>query len=349
MASGDNESIPDASLLPACGSEAAVVPAGRRRNVWIGTCSWTDPSLIQCKRFYPRGCSSAEARLRYYASQFPVVEVDSSFFAMPSAVNSALWVERSPAAFVFNVKAFRLLTGHQTPPQAFPRDLAAALPPLQGRKKNYYHADVPAELRDELWRRFIEALAPLRQAGKLKAVHFQFAPWVTHSPEWRAHVEQCVQRMAGHLVAVEFRNHTWFGAGRAQDTLAWERELGVAHVVVDEPQGVGNFAQAVWAVTNPALAIVRLHGRNAQTWAAKGLAASSERFNHDYLDAELQELADRMDALAEQALAVQALVNVNFEDQGIKAARRLTLLMQRYSSLGAHQDPAAGPIDASAG
>jgi len=310
-------------------------PVHRRRDVLVGTCSWSDPSLIQSRRFYPRGFSSSEKRLGYYASQFPIVEVDSSFFAMPQAAHSALWAERTPADFAFNMKAFRLLTGHQTPPQSLPRDVAAALPPLTGRKRNYYYADVPEELREELWRRFIEAIAPLKEAGKFKAAHFQFAPWVTNSPEWRAHVEHCVERMAGHLLAVEFRNNTWFAEGRVERTLAWERELGVAHVIVDEPQGVGNYAQGIWEVTNPALTVVRLHGRNAETWDAKGLAASSERFNYEYSDAEIAELAARVADLIGRAFEIVVLVNVNFEDQGVQAARRLERQLQRLRDQGA--------------
>ncbi|HJV71261.1 DUF72 domain-containing protein [Ideonella sp.] len=304
-------------------------PVGRRHNIRVGTCSWTDPSLIKAKTFYPRGCSTAEKRLAFYASQFPVVEVDSSFFAMPQPQHAALWAERTPAGFQFNVKAFRLLTGHQTPPEVFPPDMKPWLPPLAARKKNYYYADLPPELQDELWRRFIAALAPLKAAGKLKAVHFQFAPWATSAPEWRAHVELCVERMAGHLLAVEFRNQSWLNEAQAERTLAWERELGVAHVVVDEPQGVGNFVRSVWALTNPQLAVVRLHGRNAETWNAKGLAASSERFNYEYRDEELQALAGQIESLAEEAFELQVLVNVNFEDQGIRAAQKLATLMRR--------------------
>ncbi|KNZ32196.1 MAG: hypothetical protein AD742_12985 [Methylibium sp. NZG] len=303
----------------------------------VGTCSWADPSLIQSKRFYPRGHGTAEKRLAYYASQFPIVEVDSSFFAMPQATYARLWAERTPADFVFNIKAFRLLTGHQTPPQSLPPDIALLMPPLAPGKKNYYYADVPVELIDELWRRFIEAIAPLIEAGKLKAAHFQFAPWVSNTAAWRAHVEQCVERMVGHLLAVEFRNQTCFSEDRVARTLAWERELGVAHVVVDEPQGVGNYAQGVWEVTNPALAVVRLHGRNTETWAAKGLAAASERFNYVYSDDEITELAEKIDALTAQAFELHALVNVNFEDQGVQAARRLERELQRLRDQRAGQ------------
>jgi uncharacterized protein YecE (DUF72 family) len=81
-------------------------------TIAVGTASWTDPTLIASKRFYPPGCTSAEARLRFYATQFPLVEVDSSYYAMPSGSNSVIWVERTPEHFTFNIKAFRLFTGH---------------------------------------------------------------------------------------------------------------------------------------------------------------------------------------------------------------------------------------------
>jgi uncharacterized protein YecE (DUF72 family) len=319
-------------------------PIGAKRNIYVGTCSWSDPSLIKCKRFYPPGFGSAERRLAYYASRFPVVEVDSSYFAMPQAAKSALWVQRTPANFVFNIKAFRIFTGHQTPDVALPPDIRALLPPPTGRGRNYYYRDLPEEFRHELWRRFIEAIAPLKEASKLRAVHFQFAPWVANNAESRQLVEECVERMKGHLLAVEFRNQTWLNPERVQDTLAWERELGVAHVIVDEPQGVGNFAHGVWAVTNPALAVVRLHGRNETTWNAKGLTAASERFDYEYESDDLREIASRMLELLDEAFELQALLNVNFEDQGIRAANKLIdhvvqLDSQDRETLGADSDP----------
>ncbi len=115
-------------------------------TILVGTTSWTDPTLIESGRFYPPEVHTAEERLRYYASQFPIVEVDSSYYALPTARNSKLWVERTPAGFVFDVKAFRLLTGHQTPPEAFPKDLRDQLGPTD--KKNPHHRDLPQEIRE---------------------------------------------------------------------------------------------------------------------------------------------------------------------------------------------------------
>jgi len=125
-------------------------------SIEVGTASWTDATLIKSGRFYPKGCTSAEARLRFYSSQFPMVEVDASYYAMPSAATSTLWAERTPEHFTFNVKAFRLFTGHQTERKFFPPDIQPLLP--QNDKKNLYYRDVPPDIIDEMWRRFFEAL-----------------------------------------------------------------------------------------------------------------------------------------------------------------------------------------------
>ena len=295
-------------------------------NIRVGTASWTDPTLIKSKRFYPAGCSSAEARLRFYASQFPLVEVDSSYYSMPNGSNSVLWVERTPPGFVFNIKAFRLFTGHQTQRDMFPKDMQPALP--QNGKKNLYYKDIPDEIRNELWRRYLEAIAPLKEAGKLGAVHFQFAPWITSAPEGRAHVEHCAERMSRqHLMAVEFRNRSWFDTKHAASTLAFEREYSMVNVVVDEPQGPANSIPSVWEVTNPALALVPLHGRNHETWNIKGATVASDRFNYDYNDDELSDLAAKITRIAAAVAQTHVVFNNNYEDQGQRNARTLMGLL----------------------
>mgnify|MGYP000550048598 CR=1 FL=1 len=97
-------------------------------KILVGTASWTDKSLIDSGKFYPPEAKSPEARLRHYASLFPMVEVDSSYYAMPSASTAQLWAERTPADFVFNVKSFRLFTGHATQPKVLHSDIRTALP-----------------------------------------------------------------------------------------------------------------------------------------------------------------------------------------------------------------------------
>jgi len=296
-------------------------------GIRVGTAGWGDPSLIRSGRFYPKGCTSPEARLRYYASQFPLVEVDSSYYALPSARNAELWAQRTPPGFTFNVKAFRLFTGHQTPPRALPPDITEAMAAHFDSKRNLYYKDTPDEIRSELWRRFEAGVRPLQAAGKLNALHFQFAPWVTPAPDWQRHIEECVGRMAGYLLAVEFRNRAWFDGRRDATTLQLERDLGVAHVVVDEPQASKRSIPQVWAVAAPELVVVRLHGRNEATWEIKGQPDASARFNYDYSDAELSMLAAPIKRLAEQAQEVHVVFNNNFGDQGQRNARSLMALL----------------------
>ena len=295
-------------------------------TVLVGTASWTDKTLIACGRFYPPGAKTAEGRLRYYASQFPIVEVDSSYSAMPAPATSQLWAERTPEGFVMNVKAFRLFTGHQTQPMVLHKDIQQALGPEPPR--TLYYADLPQEIRDELWRRFIEALAPLRAAGKLGAVHFQFAPWVMRNREGVAHVEHCVEKMEGHLLAAEFRHQSWFAEGHVDRTLEWERSLGLVHTVVDSPQGFANCVPCVWEVTNPQLAILRLHGRNHDTWNKKGLASSSGRFNYWYSQDELAAMVPEIEHLGTLAQHVHVIFNTNYEDQGQVGARMMRELLR---------------------
>src|SRR5207249_6750720 len=145
-----------------------------------------DRKKLDCLRaLYPPKCNTPEERLRYYASQFPLVEVDSSYYAMPKPEVAQLWAERTPANFTFNIKAFRLFTGHRTSTAALPKDVAEALGPVQ--KKTLDYKDLPREITEEMWRQYREGIEPLKRSGKLPAVHFQLAPWVAYHPNSRAH------------------------------------------------------------------------------------------------------------------------------------------------------------------
>ena len=295
-------------------------------TILVGTASWADKSLIACGRFYPSSVKSAEDRLRYYASQFPVVEVDSSYYAMPSPATAQLWAERTPADFTMNVKAFRLFTGHQTDVTVLHKDIQQALP-QQGTQPLYYRS-MAAEIRDELWRRFHLALAPLQQAGRLGLVHFQFPPWLLRNREGHEHVRECVTRMTGHTVSVEFRNRIWFEGDHAVATLAFLRELGVVHTVVDAPQGFTNSVPAVWRTTHGRFALVRLHGRNAASWNRTAAPSSSGRFDYVYSIAELEAIARSIRALADRIDTVHVVFNTNNEDQGQRNARALLSVLE---------------------
>src|SRR5579859_94947 len=206
-------------------------------RIRIGTASWTDKSLIECGRFYPPEAKTAEARLQFYASQFPIVEVDSSYYAMPAEHTAGLWVERTPDGFVFDIKAYALFTQHPTPPRSLPKDLREALPDELGAKRNLYYRDLPASLQDELWRRFAAALLPLDSAGKLGVVLFQFPPWFLPGHESRAYIGELRERLPQYLPAVEFRNPYWLSEDNLENTLGFLRSLDLPFVCVDEPQG----------------------------------------------------------------------------------------------------------------
>ena len=146
-------------------------------RILIGTASWTDPTLVKEGNFYPPDAKSAEARLRFYAEQFPIVEVDSTYYFPPTEKNAALWIERTPPQFVFNVKAFALLTQHPVAPRSLPQVVKDMLPPEAHEKGRLYPRDLPPEARDLVSEMFVSGIEPLFRAGKLGMVLFQFPHW----------------------------------------------------------------------------------------------------------------------------------------------------------------------------
>jgi uncharacterized protein YecE (DUF72 family) len=282
-------------------------------QILVGTASWADKTLLQSHRFYPAEAKTPAARLRYYAEQFSLVEIDTTYYGLPSPENAQNWVERTPPAFVFDVKAFRLFTGHPARPSALPADLRQAL--AAPAQKNVYYRDLPEEIRAELWARFRAGLEPLKQAGKLGAVLLQFAPWVIANRDGFEQVSLAAERLSGYPLAVEFRNKSWFSDGARPRVLHFEAEHGLAHVVVDEPQGYPSSIPQVWEATSGELGVVRLHGHNHAMWTAKNLASSAERFNYLYSSSELDELAKSVTELAPRVRRLHVLFNNCFEDK----------------------------------
>ncbi len=305
-------------------------------RILVGSCSWTDPSLISCGRFYPKGVGSAEARLRYYATQFPLVEVDATYYAPPSERNSRLWVERTPGGFVFDVKAFALLTTHHATTERLPPELRGALPPELAAKRRLAPGDLDQGFLELVWDLHRRALAPLAEAGKLGAVLFQFPPWFAVNDANRDYLRDIPGRLPGLSAAVEFRGGGWMEPGAAAGTLKLLEKAGLAYVCVDEPQVERTSTPPVVAATAP-LAYVRFHGRNAETWGITR-GAASDRFKYLYGDEELEEWAPQVTELARQATTVHVLFNNNYEDWGMRNARRMARL------LGAETGPAQGEL-----
>ncbi|MGH2588467.1 MAG: DUF72 domain-containing protein [Dehalococcoidia bacterium] len=295
-------------------------------QVLIGTASWTDKSLIESGRFYPPGATNAEARLQFYAANFPLVEVDSSYYGMPSERNSALWVERTPDHFTFDIKAFSLFTQHPTRPAALPKDVREQLSPETLDKPNLYDKDLTAELRDALWERFAEALLPLDSAGKLGVVLFQFPPWFMPGRESFSYLDELTDRLPQYRPAVEFRNPRWLDDEHVERTLAFLSERGLPYVCVDEPQGTRASVPPVLAAT-ARMSVIRFHGRNREQWTRRG-ATVSEKYNYLYSTDELEEWVPGIKRLAGQSEAVHILMNNCHEDKAVVNAKQLAMLLR---------------------
>ena len=292
-------------------------------RILVGSCSWADKTLIDSGWYPPAAAKSPEERLRYYADHFPIVEVDSTYYAIPHARNAELWVERTPDEFTFDVKAYSLFTGHGAAVQAFPKDLKEALPGDLRQKRNVYMKDLPAETGDEMWRRFNETLLPLDSAGKLGTVLFQYPPWFGPRGENREAILEAKERLGQYRMAVEFRNAAWMAEPQDQErTLRFLTENSIPYVCVDEPQGFKSSVPPVTAVTHPSVALLRMHGHNNETWAARSKTAA-ERFDYLYSEDELREWAPRIRGLAEDAAEVHVLMNNCHSDYSVRNARQI--------------------------
>jgi uncharacterized protein YecE (DUF72 family) len=313
--------------------------------VRCGIAGWVDKELIGSRKFYPPGTSSSEDRLQFYASRFPLVEVDSSYHGMPAKRNSELWIARTPPSFRFDVKSFSLFTHHPTSPKALPPEIRGELAENLAEKKSFYVDRLPSEVVDSAWQAFRDALEPLRLAGRLGAVFFQFPPWFLPSTRSLSYLEECQERMHGFQVAVEFRKRAWLDERHAEGTLGFLRARGIPYVAVDAPQGFDTSMPPVHETTSSKLAVVRFHGRNAGTWDLKG-APPSLRFRHDYADAELEEWVARIQAMEEQVEEVHAIMNNNYSNWATKNAKRLEELLAQPPPLvggGGAEGAGGGP------
>jgi len=296
-------------------------------RVLVGTSSWTDPSLIKEGHFYPPEARTAEARLRFYASRFPIVEVDSTYYFPPSQRNAVLWIERTPADFTFNIKAYSLLTNHPTRQDSLYKDLRAELPDELLEKRNLYREQLPGAVVDEVWERFRDALMPLHSAGKLGAVLFQFPQWFVIGSKSKDYVLECAERLEDFRVAIEFRHASWLSERNREETLAFLAEHDLPFVCVDMPQGFDSSLPPIAAATARDLAMVRFHGRDPEAWAKKE-ASASERFRYEYSQAELLEWVPKIRELASQTRETHVLMNNCYRDFAVNNARQLGDLLE---------------------
>jgi uncharacterized protein YecE (DUF72 family) len=298
-------------------------------SILVGTASWTDKTLI-ASGWYPPEANTPEKRLRYYAGQFPLVEVDATYYALPAEQTATSWAERTPAGFTFNIKAFSLFTQHPTPVKALPADLREAVTSAGASdgtaKERVYLKDVDPAVTDQAWDRFLAALEPLRQAGKLGAILLQFPPWFPIGRSRKDYILACAQRVAPRRVCVEFRNKTWMTPENQEETLGFLASHQIPYVCVDMPQGYSSSVPPVLAVTSD-LAVVRMHG-HSDKWDSKDIY---ERFGYEYSEGEISEWAPKIRDLAAGASVTHVLFNNCYRNYAQVNAQQLE---ERLGPLG---------------
>lgn len=285
-------------------------------DLLIGTASWTDKTLL-ASGWYPPEVKTAEQRLKYYSERFSLVEVDSTYYAPPAERTVGYWRDRTTDGFTFNVKAFSMLTQHPTRPRALYKDLREKVPD----KKNLYLRDVPERVVEEVWQRFLDALWPLHEAGRLGALLFQFPQWFPIGRRNKEYILQAKSRCEPMRICVEFRNKTWMSAENQAETLDFLTRYGVPYVSVDMPQGYPSSIPPMLAATCD-LAVVRFHGHSTK-WTSNDIY---ERFGYLYRDDELREWAPRIRALADEAETTHALFNNCYQDYAQRNAAQFAAL-----------------------
>ncbi|HEX6060343.1 MAG TPA: DUF72 domain-containing protein [Gemmatimonadaceae bacterium] len=291
-------------------------------RILVGTAGWTDRTLTAAGVFYPDAAKTPEDRLRFYASRFPLVEVDATYYALPSRRMAELWAERTPDDFTFDVKANALMTGHPSEVSRLPKELRDALPEALAAKARIYATDLPAELEDAVWATFLDALEPLRSSGKLGGVLLQYPRWFGPTRDNARALVEASRRLGDVTGTVELRNRDWFSDRLRERTLGLLAEHDIPFVMVDAPQGHRSSVPPMAATTSARLAVVRLHGRRVDTWERPGVGVA-ERFRYLYDRGELAEWLPRIGAVAAAAREVHVVFNNCYANYGTTNAAEM--------------------------
>jgi uncharacterized protein YecE (DUF72 family) len=284
-------------------------------RILVGTASWTDPGFVE--HWYPKGMPAGE-RLAWYADQFEMVEVNSTFYAVPDPRMVERWCRSTPDGFTFDVKLHQLLSRHSTAAKMLP-------PSLQRRAEIDAKGKVTLtpELEEAVIREFLGPLEILRASDKLGALLLQLSPAFSPKAHALEELNPLLAALDGYRVAIELRNRNWAEGEGLPETLEFFREHGIAMVSVDAPTQ-NHFTimpPELNEITNPQLAYLRLHGRDAKAYTTGKTVAA--RFNYDYSDDEISDVADRATDLAEQAKEVHVVFNNNALDYAPHAALRM--------------------------
>lgn len=310
--------------MPAPGKESKSKdrPAPRIR---IGTASWSDPGFVQ--DWYPARLPAGD-RLRYYADHFNLVEVNSTFYAVPDERLVARWVEETPADFIFDVKLFKFLSRHSAQAKFLPPDLRKAVEVKNGRM-------VLSPASEALTaRRILKCLRPLEESAKLGALLLQLSPEFRPGKNNLEELDPLREILEESRLAVELRNRHWMTGDQAALTVKFFRDRRITLVTVDGPES-DHFTvmPRTHTVTNPKLGYLRLHGRNAEGFVRGRTVA--ERFDYDYSEPELKEISGNIERWSEELQELHVILNNNRSNFAPKAARRLQeLLSAKFPGLG---------------
>lgn len=297
-------------------------------EVRVGTCSWADKSLTQDAEWYPRKTMSAADRLAFYAAHFPLVEADSTYYRPPSEQLTRGWAERSPEGFRMDVKAYSLMTGHPTKPETLWPDIRDALDEDARDKKNVYAHHLPDDAVDEVWHRFVEALTPLGESGKLGAVLLQYPAWFTPKKANRDELARARERLGDIPASVELRSDRWFRRDDVDRTVGFLADHDLALVAVDAPK-VAKLPRDLHVTADHV--VVRFHGRADDTWSGRATTAA-ERFRYHYDKRELRPWAKKVVAAAERADEVHVLMNNCYQDYGVDNAGDMLQILDDLTS-----------------
>jgi len=284
-------------------------------RILVGTASWTDPGFVE--RWYPKKMAGHE-RLAWYAQHFEMVEVNSTFYSVPDGRTVERWCATTPPAFRFDVKLHQLFSFHSTQQKLLPRELQrVARTDAKGK------VNASPTLRDALLESFLRPMSILQTGGKLGAFLLQLSPAFSSRKHELSELEPLIERLADYQLAIEFRNRNWVVGDQLRSTMDFLRKRNVGFVNVDAPAS-DHFSVVpsdLNEITNPNLSYLRLHGRDAKAYLTGKTVAS--RFDYDYSEKEIAEVADRTRKLAQNAKDVHVVFNNNNLDYAPRAAIRL--------------------------
>jgi uncharacterized protein YecE (DUF72 family) len=278
--------------------------------------------------WYPKGVRTPEQRLRYYAARFDTVEVDSPFYAIPPREWARNWCERTPGDFIFHVKAYGLMTGHEVDIRSLPPMLADYGYEATDRGR-VRHAS--PDMVDASFDVFLDAIEPLRECGKLGGVLMQYPPWFTANTgeDERRNldvIEHAAAKLEGLRTLVEFRHPSWLSEERAGRTLRFLADRGLTYVSVDAPQFETCRTMPPLHALTTDWAYVRFHGRNCETYF-KPAKTAADRFDYLYNTDELREWEPKIRELAADASETFVLFNNNRYDYAQRNAAEIATIL----------------------